>query len=261
VRVVPNNNPYLRVETPLQKKGIGIFDMVSGTGANEVIIEMPEHNTDIDSMPEERVASIIKTYAARMNDLKNDIRLEYVLVFKNRGRRAGGHLDHAHSQLMALPVVPKRVQEEIDCAKEFFTFKNRCIYCDLVDNELMMKDRVVSETEFFLCITPFASRSPFEMWILPKAHKSHFSDIDPKEIEDFAFVLKDSIRRMNKALKNPAYNYIIHTSPQKSPKLEHYHWHIEISPRIKSLAGFEWGSGFYINPTIPEETAAFLRNL
>ena len=261
IRVIPNNNPYLKVETPLQRKSIGIFDYVTGMGANEVIIETPKHNLDIDTMPLNAVADVIKTYADRINDLKNDTRLEYVLIFKNRGKRAGGHIEHAHSQLMALPVIPKKVQEEVDSAEAYFKLKKHCVYCDLVANEIQMKDRVVVENASFLCVTPFASRLPFEMWIIPKRHDSHFGNINNDEIQGLSEILKDSLRRMNKALSFPAYNYIIHTSPQKAGSLEHYHWHVEIVPRIKSLAGFEWGSGFYINPTLPEETAGYLRSL
>jgi len=261
VRVIPNNNPYLKVETPMYRKGVGIFDMISGTGANEIFIETPLHNADMDTLAIEQISDVIKSYRSRFLDLKNDTRIEYILIFKNRGIRAGGHLSHLHSQLMALPVIPKNVAEEIDSAKQYYDFKKRCIYCDLVDNEIQMKDRVVKESEYFICITPYASTSPFEMWIVPKQHKSHFSAIDDKEAADLAYVLKDAVYRLNKALNRPAYNYMIHTTPLKMPNLDHYHWHIELLPRIKSIAGFEWGSGFYINPTIPEESAEYLRNI
>ncbi len=261
IRVIPNNNPYLKVETPLTKKGLGIFDVISGTGANEVIIETPLHNVDMDKLEPSQINDVIKTYKSRFIDLKNDTRLEYIFIFKNRGARAGGHLTHLHSQLMALPVIPKRIIEKIDSAKQYYDFKKRCVYCDIIDSEIQMKDRVVKESEYFLCITPFASRSPFEMCILPKQHKSHFLDIDDKESNDLAYILKDAIFRLNKALNYPAYNYMIHTAPLKSANLDHFHWHMEILPRIKSSAGFEWGSGFYINNTLPEESAEYLRKL
>lgn len=261
VRVIPNNTPYLKVETQLKKQAKGFFDVISGTGANEVIIETPSHNTDFDGLDAGHVLDIVNTYRDRINDLQKDTRIEYMLIFKNRGKRAGSMLWHLHSQLMGLPVIPKKVQEEMDSAKVYFDFKSRCVYCDLVDNEIAMKDRVVRETEHFLLITPYASQACFEMWIIPKKHSSHFHKIDQNQAKDLAAVMKDAITRLNKALNRPSYNYMIHTAPIKAPDLGHYHWHIEILPRVKSIAGFEWGSGFYINPTLPEEAAAYLRGL
>ena len=261
VRVIPNNHPYLTVETQLKKKGVGIFDVISGTGANEIIVDTPLHNADFDKMELARVADVFRAYKDRIMDLRNDTRLEYVLIFKNRGVRAGSNSCHLHSQLMALPVVPKKVIEEMDASKEYFDFKKRCVYCDLVDNELQMKDRVVKETEYFVCITPFASQTPFEMWIIPKAHASHFHKLSDVQSADMAYITKDAITRLNKALNYPSYNYMIHTTPIKQPDQDHYHWHLEIMPRVKSIAGFEWGSGFYINPTLPEEAADFMRKV
>ncbi len=261
VRVIPNNRPYLKVETQLKKHGKGIFDVISGTGANEVIIEAPGHNVDLDSLEHAQVIDIINTYKDRIIDLQKDTRLEYILIFKNRGLNAGASSWHLHSQLMAMPVIPKKVQEEMDSAKEYFGFKKRCVYCDLVDSELLMKERVVKETEHFAVITPFASQACFEMWIIPKRHSCHFHKIDPTQVKDLAAALKDTILRLNRALNYPSYNYMVHTAPVKEGELGHYHWHIEILPRIKSIAGFEWGSGFYINPTPPEEAASFLRRI
>jgi UDPglucose--hexose-1-phosphate uridylyltransferase len=261
VRVIPNNRPYLKVETQLKKQGKGIFDIISGTGANEVIVEAPVHNVDLDSLDQAHVQDIVTVYRDRILDLQKDMRLEYMLIFKNRGRQAGAVNWHLHSQLMALPVIPKKVQEEMDSAKVYFDFKKRCVYCDLVDNELLMKERVVKETDHFVVITPFASQACFEMWIIPKKHGCHFHRIDLNQLKDLAAVLKDAVMRLNKALNNPCYNYMIHTAPIKDGDLGHYHWHIEILPRIKSIAGFEWGSGFYINPTLPEDAAAYLRGM
>jgi UDPglucose--hexose-1-phosphate uridylyltransferase len=261
VRVIPNNKPYLKVETQLKKQGKGFFDVISGTGANEVIVEAPAHNVDFDNMTHEHVLDVINTYKDRINDLKKDMRMEYVLIFKNRGKKAGAVSWHLHSQLMGMPVIPKKVQEEIDSAKVYFDFKSRCVYCDLIDHEISMKERVVKDTEYFTVITPFASQACFEMWVIPKKHSCHFHEIDQAQAKDLAGVLKDSIGKLNRALNCPSYNYMIHTAPIKAASLGHYHWHMEILPRVKSIAGFEWGSGFYINPTLPEEAAAYLRGL
>jgi UDPglucose--hexose-1-phosphate uridylyltransferase len=261
VRVIPNNNPYLKVETQLKKRGLAIFDVISGTGANEIIIEAGRHDMDFERLEVMHISDIFRAYRDRILDLQNDTRMEYILIFKNRGSRAGANTHHLHSQLMAMPVVPEKVSEELKTAANYFEFKGRCVYCDLIDNELMLKDRIVKETEHFVTITPFASQTPFEMWIIPRRHTCHFHKLNDAELKDVAHAVKDAVTRLNKALNRPSYNYMIHTAPIKDNDLEHYHWHIEIMPRVKPIAGFEWGSGFYINPTLPEEAAAFLRKL
>ncbi|MFP4466462.1 MAG: galactose-1-phosphate uridylyltransferase [Candidatus Goldiibacteriota bacterium] len=262
IRVIPNNRPYLRVEEKLKRKSKGIFDYMNGTGANEVFIETPEHNVDIDEMSGRDAANIFKTYIERIKDLKNDNRLEYIMFFKNRGERAGSSIIHAHSQLIALPIIPEKVKDEMDSSAEYFKLKKRCVYCDVVDNELSTGRRIVAETAHFAVIAPFASVSPFELWVIPKKHSCHFHDAEESALMDLGSVMKMCIRKINRALNRPAYNYMIHTGPLKGcDDEEYYHWHIEIFPRIKYTAGFEWGSGFHINPTLPEEAAEYLRGI
>ncbi len=249
------------VETQLKRQGRAMFDVISGTGANEVIIETPIHNIDFDVMPAADVASVIKIYRDRMNDLKKDDRIEYILVFKNRGRYAGSITGHLYSQLMAMPVIPKKVQDEIDEAFKHYSEKKRCIYCDMLDNELLLKERVIWETRHFIVIAPFASQSCFETMIMPKEHAAHFMDISQEQTIDLAETMKRAIGAINKALNRPSYNYMLHTAPVKTGQLGHYHWHIEIVPRVKEVSGFETGSGFSINPVLPEDAAAYLRGL
>lgn len=261
VRVVPNNRPYLTVEKQLKRQGKGIFDVISGTGANEVIIESPLHNVDIDNLNVQDITYLIKTYIERILDLRKDKRFEYIIIFKNRGPEAGGKLLHPYSQLIALPVVPKRISEEIASSAKYYELKNRCIFCDIIDNELSFNERIVKETENYIVIAPFASRVSFELWILPKFHLSHFFNITNEQIYELSTVLKDTIYRLNKSLNRPSYNYMIHTAPIKLDEIPYYHWHIEIMPRIKSTEGFEWGTGFYINPTLPEDIVKFLKKI
>jgi UDPglucose--hexose-1-phosphate uridylyltransferase len=261
VRVIPNNNPYLKVETQLKKHGVGIFDVISGTGANEVIIETGRHDMDFERFEPADIEDIFRTYRDRILDLRRDSRIEYILIFKNRGARAGAKTAHLHSQLMALPIVPEKVSEELKSSAQYYEFKGRCVYCDIIENELMLKDRVIKESEHFVTVAPFASQTPFETWIFPKDHAAHFHKLSNIELKEVAIALKDAVTRLNKALNHPSYNYMIHTAPIKEGDLEHYHWHIEILPRIKPVAGFEWGSGFFINPTLPEEAAAYMRKL
>ena len=266
VRVVPNKFPALKVEGELGRSGVGIFDMMNGVGAHEVIIESPSHELDLAFLPVEQIEKLLKAYKSRMIDLANDSRLRYTLIFKNQGARAGASLAHPHSQLMALPIIPKRLKEELTGAKEHFDYKERCIFCDIIRQERELKTRVVSEMENFITIAPYASRFPFEMWILPSQHNADFMSASDDDIAGLAKILKDSLTRLAKAISNPAFNYIIHTTPYIRPRRdswttidEDYHWHIEIMPRVTTPAGFEWGTGFYINPTAPEDAAQYLR--
>jgi len=259
LRVVPNKFPALGIEGSLNRQGEGLYDKMNGIGAHEVIIETPEHAQTIASLPVQRVEDALWAYRDRILDLKKDRRFKYILIFKNHGEPAGASLEHTHSQLIALPVVPKRVLEEVNGAREYYNFKERCIFCDIIRQERESQNRVISENELFISLAPFAPRFPFEMWIISKAHRSAFEESQKHEFEHLAAILKDMLARLDKVLDSPAYNYIVHTSPFPDVVNDYYHWHLEIMPTLTKVAGFEWGTGFYINPTPPEESARFLR--
>jgi len=260
LRVVPNKFPALRVEGLLDREAEGLYDRMSGVGAHEVIIESPEHKVALSELPEKRVEDLFWAFRDRILDLKRDTRLRYVLLFKNHGEAAGASLEHSHSQLIALPVVPIQVLEEIEGGKRYYAFKERCVFCDIVRQESVSGTRVVLETDEIIVVSPYAPRFPFETWILPRVHSSHFETAHSSLIQALAWAVRSTIRKLEKALEYPPYNFLIHTSPIQEPSLEHYHWHVEIIPRLTRVAGFEWGAGFYINPTPPEESAQFLRN-
>src|SRR5512137_1479020 len=261
LRVVPNKFPALQIEGDLSKQGEGIFDKMNGIGAHEVIIESPDHNANLANLPARAMEEVLWSYRDRMEDLKKDRRFQYTLIFKNEGLTAGATLEHSHSQLIALPIVPIQVQEEIDGCRKHFDLKERCIFCDIIRQELQSRTRVVMETQSFVALAPFAPRFPFETWIMPKRHVSCFSCSTNEDYKDLAFLIQDTLRRLDKALSSPPYNYVIHTSPFKEENNDYYHWHIELMPKLTNVAGFEWGSGFYINPTPPEEAAKFLREM
>jgi len=259
LRVIPNKYPALEVEGVLNRQGEGMYDKMNGIGAHEVIIETPVHSKGIPDLTDKEFEDVIWAYRDRIIDLKRDIRFEYILIFKNHGMAAGASLSHPHSQLIATPIVPKRVREEVNGAKNYYEYKERCGYCDMIKQEMSSGIRVVAENEGFVVFCPFAPRFPFEMWLLPKNHSSDFEDIQKYEAVNLAALMKNVIDRMNKVLDNPPYNYLLHTAPLKEPHLAHYHWHIEIIPKLTKVAGFEWGTGFYINPVAPEEAAKYLR--
>jgi UDPglucose--hexose-1-phosphate uridylyltransferase len=261
VRVVPNKYPALQIEGDLNKRGEGIYDKMNGIGAHEVIVECPFHETTIAKLSEENIREVLWVYRDRLVDLKKDRRFVYGMLFKNVGAAAGASIEHTHSQLIVTPIVPINVQEEMNGALEFFNYRGRCIYCDMVHQELSSERRVVLETPHFVSLAPFASRFPFETWIIPKSHNSHFENIQKTEVDELGTVLKTILLKLESALENPAYNYIIHTSPFDSQALPHYHWHLEVIPRLTRVAGFEWGTGFYINSVPPEQAAQFLREV
>jgi len=261
VRVVPNKFPALEIEGALDKRGDGIYDMMQGVGAHEVIIETPRHLVSTSDLSEAEIREVLWVYRDRLVDLKKDRRLVYGMIFKNVGAAAGASLEHTHSQLIVTPIVPINVGEEMTGSLEFFDYRGRCVYCDMIRQELAQERRIVVDAPGFVAFCPFASRFPFETWIVPKRHSSHYEAIEKPAVEELSGMLRQVIAKIEAALDQPAYNYIIHTAPFDTQELGHYHWHIEIMPSLTKAAGFEWGTGFYINPVPPEDAAAFLREV
>jgi len=264
VRVVPNKFPALQIEGTLDRRGEGLYDKMNGVGAHEVVIETPEHDRELADQSVEQIEQILNAYRERAMDLHRDKRLRYVLIFKNHGAGAGATLEHPHTQLIATPIVPKILQEELDGARRYFELKERCVFCDIVQQETAENDgrRVVSMTERFVVVEPFAPRFPFETWILPRQHDASFPVLsDIGELRDLATTLKDTLQRLNRALDRPPFNFVIHTAPVSDGEVEYYHWHLEITPTLTRVAGFEIGSGFHINPTPPEDAAQYLREI
>lgn len=260
LRVVPNKFPALQIEGDLGREGIGLYDRMNGVGAHEVIIESPDHKTTLASLPEKRIEDVFWAYRDRILDLRKDTRLRYILIFKNHGPAAGATLEHTHSQLIALPIVPTNVLAEIEGCREHYQSKERCIYCDIIRQDTADRLRIVAENPEFVSIIPYAPRFPFEVWVLPKRHNSYFEEGQKFQFESLARIFADTLRRQDRVLSTPPYNFILHTSPLHEQTNTFYHWHIEIIPKLTQVAGFEWGTGFYINPVLPEEAAEFLRN-
>jgi len=261
LRVIANKYPALRVEGALEKSGEGLYDKMSGIGAHEIIVEMPEHNRFLSDLDIPHIQNILSAYVSRMQDLKRDTRLKYLMIFKNQGYRAGASLEHSHSQLIATPIVPKSINEELAGAQEYYNYKERCVFCDIVKQETEDRRRLVLENDRFISIAPFAARFPFECWLLPKKHESNFENSTPADLALLAAMLKETLLRIKASVSNPPYNLVLHTAPCQMSGLQHFHWHMEIMPRLTRVAGFERGTGFYINPTPPEEYAQFLREV
>ena len=268
VRVVPNKFSALDRNKKLVKERIGIFDVMSGFGDHEVIIETPDHNKNLRDQSIKELSEVLRTFQRRIKELYKDKRLRYCLIFKNEGWEAGASLQHSHSQLIATPVIPKRIREELVGSKNYFKREKRCIYCDILNQERKSKKRIVYENREYIAFCPFASRFPFEIWLLPKRHNADFcSRTAKKNIPFLTDALKATMQKLASTLNNPQYNYVIHTIPNpisrhsyKKNINKNFHWHIEIIPRLTRVAGFEWGADFYINPMAPEEAARSLRD-
>ena len=269
VRVIPSIKPVLRIEGELNRRGKGMFDVMDGIGAHEIIVETPHHVANAADLPVEQVKLGLQAATTRIIDLEKDRRFRYVLWFKNYGSTAGaGRVQHSRSQLIATPVTPLRVKEELVGARRYFEDKERCLVCDILRQEREMKSRVVIDSTHIVALAPFASRFPFEVWIAPKRHHCDFARMSAEELADLAHVFKQVLMRLKVSLNDPPYNALLHTAPFRHPRAkagywrtitEDYHWHLELIPRLTRVAGFEWGSGFYINPTPPEEAAKYLR--
>jgi UDPglucose--hexose-1-phosphate uridylyltransferase len=259
LRVVPNKFPALQVEGGLDREAEGMFDRMNGIGAHEVIIETPDHGKTLASMSEPEIERVLWAFRERVLDLKQDRRFRYILIFKNHGAAAGATLEHTHSQLIALPVVPDFVREEVEGARRHFATKERCVFCDIVHQEIDTGRRVIQENADIVALSPYAPRFPFETWLLPRRHAARFEDAPRHEYEGLARLLKAVLMRVNRALESPPYNLIIHSSPFSEETTDFYHWHLELMPKLTKVAGFEWGTGFYINPTSPEEATRVLR--
>ncbi len=260
VRVVPNRFPALRVEHELTSHPYAMFDVLGGVGAHEVIIETPDHVRSFADLPEQHIRHIVRVYHQRLADLARDERLAHAVIFKNVGHAAGASLHHSHSQLIATPFVPPRVAAELRGAERYHRDRGRCVYCDIAYEETQRDERIVVDLPQIVAYCPYASRFPFEVWLQPKEHTSHFETGSEVLLEELATALKIVLRKLDTVLEEPAFNFVLHSGPFRTGPLAHYHWHLEIMPRLAGVAGFELGSGVFINPVAPETAAAFLRD-
>jgi UDPglucose--hexose-1-phosphate uridylyltransferase len=269
LRVVPNKYPALKIEGSPDRHGVGFYDAMNGIGAHEVLIETPRHMQHMADMSGEQMEKIFFAYQHRLNDLKQDPRFKYILIFKNYGADAGATIAHPHTQIIATPVTPLTVSDELKSAREHYGVKERCLFCDLLQQDLEKGERVVWMSDHFVAICPYASRFPYEVIILPKRHSHDFGLESAEAVKDLSHVMHVVLKKLRKALGDPPFNFLFHTAPNTAHSgrranywdtIEHdWHWHVEVLPRLSQPAGFEWGTGFYINPVAPEVAADQLR--
>lgn len=261
LRSVFNKYPALSDGAQFEWVEKDIFRTISGYGVHEVIIETPVHNTNPALMSADEVGRVIRFYKQREGEIIKRENIEYVVIFRNHGYKAGASLVHPHSQILALPIIPRDVKHRVEEAFKYYSDHGRCVFCRVIEEELKAGERVVIESEYFVSVVLYAASSPFHSWILPKRHSSRFSDVTDEEIKDLGVHLKTFLLKLYKGLNNPDYNYIIRTSPVSYGRNKYFHWYITVVPRLTRSAGFELGSGMFINPSIPEEDAKFLRGI
>ncbi|MDD3628063.1 MAG: galactose-1-phosphate uridylyltransferase [bacterium] len=261
LRSVPNKFPALSPEGGRSRKFDGIHRSMNGVGIHEVIVETPIHNKFIAFMTEGDVFNIVQAYKTRYTELQKDERVEHIIIFKNHGAAAGTSLIHPHSQVIALPLVPQMVRERVRESMSYYDDNGTCVYCEMMNLELKEKTRVILENDSFVAFCPYASFGPFHMWILPKRHMGQFSEINEVEMKDLARTLKIVLTKLHIGLNNPDYNLVVRCLPTDYHKTDFFHWYIAIVPRLTKSAGFELGTGMFINVTLPEENAEFLRNV
>lgn len=261
VRVIPNKYPALKPEGSLARLKNGIYRKINGFGIHEVIIDTPTHNLTTALLEKDQIKEIFKLYRSRFRELQKDPRIAHIVVFKNHGESAGTSQLHPHSQLAAISIVPTQIRHRVEETMRHYDATGECAYCNMINDEIKTQERIIMESPHFVAFVLYAAQSPFHLWILPKRHMASFSAIKEEEIADLSFVMKTILSKIYYGLGNPDYNYVIRACPTDSCNSKYLHWHISIVLRVTKAAGFELGSGMFINTSFPEEDAKFLRNI
>ncbi|HQY93308.1 galactose-1-phosphate uridylyltransferase [Caldilinea sp.] len=261
VRIVGNRYPALTQTTSLAREYSGLVRRISGVGYHEVIVESQIHNTCAALERPADLTRVFQAFIDRAWAIQQDRRIEYILFFKNHGRQAGASLRHPHAQIMALPIVPSEVRVRAVSARTHFDEVGACAYCEMLQEELADGRRIILESEHFVAFSPYAASTPFHVWIVPKQHSASLLHATPAALEDLGRSLHFILRSLYVGLNNPDFNYVLRSAPVRDLGAPYLHWYITIVPRISLAAGFELGSGIYINPSLPEECADYLRTV
>jgi len=268
IKVVHQTKSYFMSAESLNRRGLSMYDLMDSVGRTELVIEVAEHGKSLEEVSVQHIKTLLDIYHERTIALEENPVIRQVIIYKNCGIGSGDACGHAHSFISAMPVIPKTIKEELDGARAYYEYKERCIFCDIMKEELRMQQRVVIDSESCVVITPFAGRFPFEFWLLPKKHSCSYKDTTDSERTSIAEVLLSMLRRFSKLLKGAPYNLVLHTSPARIPRHsqwhtlgEDFHWHIEVMPRLTGITGFEIGAGMHILTTSPEDSAKYLKEV
>ena len=266
VRIIPEKFPVLQIHGDLNNRGLGIYDVLDGIGAHEIVVETPVHGLDLIDFEPDQLERVLQAYKERFLDLKKDERFRYILMHKSPGDGEEACMDHSFSHIIATPITPLLVKEELANARAHYSLKERCLLCDVIRQEQEANLRIVLDYKSYLAICPFAAKVPFQLMILPKRHETFFEWNN--ELADLAAIMHQCFQKLKAVLGNVDYVMVIHSGPNLSAgKLRGYwktlekdfHWHIEITPKIRSYSSFEISSGFQVNPVAPEAATQILR--
>ncbi len=261
VRVIPNKFSALSREGKRSRTSVGLKRTAAGVGQHEVIIETPDHNMTTALLPLPQVEKIIRCYKDRYFAVSEDPRVELITIFKNHGPAGGASIEHPHAQLIGTPIISPQVRNRMEEALRYFDEAGDCIFCKVLLDEIYDGTRIISENPHFISFLPFASLTPFHTWIFPRRHMASFGEIRDNEVTALAEILRGTLARLYYGLDNPDYNYTIRTAPSENRYCKYYHWYISLIPKLTKVAGFELGSGFFVNVTLPEENAEFLKTV
>ena len=261
VRVIDNKYPALVPEGERVRSLSGVFRSMAAVGYHEVIVEHPRHDLHTALYSPAELGTVLKTYRARYHEIRKDPRVEAVIIFRNHGEAAGTSLPHPHAQLVATPIVPSQIRARVEEAVRYFDDTGECVFCRTLREELLSRERIVCATDYFVAFIPYAALSPFHMWIYPRRHVSSFDESLDGELDDLAVNLRSVLLRLYHGLGNPDLNYSIRSLPLRDRQTDYFHWYLAIVPRVTRTAGFELGSGMFINSSLPEESAKFLRSI
>jgi len=259
VRVVPSKFPVLRAGGALERRGEGLYDLMAGVGAHEVVVAAPAHETKLGDLPVATLDELLEACRSRVLALRDDARLRSAAVFMRHDPDAAGRARHPHWQVLATPVVPREITDEIEHARAYHDYRERCVFCDMLRQEIDDGGRVVAANEHAVALAPFAARVPFEVWMLPRRHAAAFESVGERERRDVAAVLRTVVRKLDRAVGDPAFDLALHGAPFGDAESPSYHWHVELLPRLPG--GTATVAGFFVNPLPPEDAARFLRDV
>lgn len=264
VRVIPEGDPYFMIEEELVREGVGMFDRISNRGASEIVIEDPRHDVTLATMEEEQIVRILSMYRDRIQDLKRDSKIRNVMITRRHGK-AGARIRHPYSRILATPIIFDDIRAELTQAREYYGYKRRCVYCDIIREETASGDRLVRTTAEFVAVVPYAARAPYELRVLPRRHACAFEELSGSQAAELARLLRDLLGLLSKALGDPPYELVLHSAPNLQVKVlqgewdtvaRDYHWHLELTPEHDRRSNV---AGIAVNQTLPEEAARFLR--
>jgi len=261
VRVFPNKFAALSRDVQPRRSFERSRRRIEGFGVHDVIVETPDHSMAMAHMSQAEIAAVLRAYKARYDELSLDPRIAHITIFKNHGVGAGTSLEHPHSQLIATPVISSQVRQRFQEALRHWDDYGDCMFCEMIREEMFQRTRMVAVSDRFVALEYFASATPFSTYLYPVRHMASFGDISAAEIDDLALMLQTVLGKLYVGLNNPDFNFVIRSAPAENAGVKYYHWYVSVIPRLTRVAGFELGSGMFINTVLPEDAAEFLRNV